>query len=598
MGDGFGVPAFGEHADGDDAADVLAGLSAAPDGVEDVADGLDLLLFGCAGGGVQLGLLGGDAAEGGDGVVVGVAELGMDEQGGGTLDVVGAVAADVGEFFELAGVEAALVVAVAGDPAEEGGGVGDVVGDGDHDGDHAVFGVFGCDGELVVLVHAVEQAAHGLLDARAVQRFGLGLVVDVAVDGVVVAGVVVDGQAGDFGEAGFDGVGEWVVADGPGEVLGAEFGGAAQVHGCGGEVEDLGEARLGVQGLEGGEPECGAALFVFDFFGGFADAACFHAVAVVCFVVDHDDGIVGGVAGQQAAEHFGVGFFPAGIVGLAEEALDCGGCGVALSVDVELVASLEGLEVEDGDAQAIEFGAEVDGGELGEQVVGVIGAQLGEAIFDGEVGGDDQEVAGHVSVDGVPDHEHGHDDGLAGAGGHFEGEAGDGVVPAVVDAIQPAMDAAPLVQVGCLFGLRQPDRRLDSLTLAEEGAQVGLVGGPPFEQSAGAVVGAGIALGAPGFDVVAQLVDRVKRFTGAVVELGLHDGFAGAGGEDSPGRRPPPLAEGVCGLVGLGVEHPVVGGGIPRCVEDRICEGRRLAHADSCRFAARWRQDSRRPFRA
>ena len=395
VGDGFGVPALGEHADGDDAADLLAGFALAADGVEDVADGLDLLLFGRAGGGVQFGLFGGDSAERGDAVVFGVAELRVDEQGGRSLDVVGAVAAHVGEGFEPAGVQAAVFVAVAGDPAEQGGGVGDVVGDGDHHGDHAVFGVFGLDGVGVVVVHALEQAAHGLLEVCAVERFGFGLVVEIAVDGIVVAGVVVDREAGDFGEAGFDCVGERVVADGPGEVFGAEFSGAPQVHGGGGEVEDLGEASLGVQGLERGEPERGAALFVFHFFGGFADAGFDHAVAVMRFVVDHDERIVGAVTGEEAIEHRLFGFFPARVGGFAQQASHGGGRGVAAPVDVEVVLRLELLEVEDGDTEAVEVGAEVERGELRQQVFGVVGFEFGEAVFDGEVGGDDQEVVGH-----------------------------------------------------------------------------------------------------------------------------------------------------------------------------------------------------------
>jgi len=117
-------------------------------------------------------------------------------------------------------------------------------------------------------------------------------------------------------------------------------------------------------------------------------------------------------------------------------------------------------------------------------------------------------------VDGLPGDEHRHDGGLAGAGRELQGEAEQlGIGLGVA-----AFDVGPeFLGTGAELGgdLDEPDRGLDCLDLAEEGADALERVVAPVGQQAGGLgrdeplVGFGQV--APGFDIASDLVDDRGR---------------------------------------------------------------------------------------
>ena len=88
-------------------------------------------------------------------------------------------------------------------------------------------------------------------------------------------------------------------------------------------------------------------------------------------------------------------------------------------------------------------------------------------------------------VDGLPCDDHGHDGGLAGAGGQLQGQARQLRVGVVV-GVGEALEEAPSDLPGLGRNLGQPDSRLNRLYLAEEGLDVAEVVVPPMlEQASG-----------------------------------------------------------------------------------------------------------------
>ena len=107
----------------------------------------------------------------------------------------------------------------------------------------------------------------------------------------------------------------------------------------------------------------------------------------------------------------------------------------------DLLAQLEGVEVGDDDFRLPELLLEVgrDDVALAVVVLRVVRQQHAQPVADGDAGRDDQEGVGEAGVlrvgalvERVPGDEHGHDDGLAGAGGHLERHARQAGVRGVV----------------------------------------------------------------------------------------------------------------------------------------------------------------------
>ena len=120
-------------------------------------------------------------------------------------------------------------------------------------------------------------------------------------------------------------------------------------------------------------------------------------------------------------------------------------------------------------------------------------------------------------VDRLPGDEHGHDRGLAGAGGQLEGEAQEFRVGLLVGAFEVLPEL--LAQLGLLAGdFGQPDGGLHRLDLAEEGPDaVEVVVAPVLQQPGGLrrdLPLLRVRHAAPGIHVAADLVDDGRRVVG------------------------------------------------------------------------------------
>ena len=177
---------------------------------------------------------------------------------------------------------------------------------------------------LVVAVEAVQRPLQFDRELRfAADRVGLaslfGQVLadaqpEVAVGGLVAGHRVVGHRhAGHLDDAGLDGVDEREIRDHPGKERAFGIAGTAQEERRGRKIIDRLHADLGFHGLDAGNPDAGlfVALLGFDaFIAGerFILAVGFAAVAVMGFVVEDDDVLLGAQLAADAADHL-VGSF-------------------------------------------------------------------------------------------------------------------------------------------------------------------------------------------------------------------------------------------------------------------------------------------------
>jgi hypothetical protein len=123
--------------------------------------------------------------------------------------------------------------------------------------------------------------------------------------------------------------------------------------------------------------------------------------------------------------------------------------------------------------------------------VRVMGLEHAQAIADGQAGGDDQEPAGKFvavglahGIDGVPGNQHGHNSGLASAGGQFQRQPHErrvGVVIGIGQVFQEGVSNLTSVR----GNLGEPDGGFHRLHLAEEGPDVAERVMPPMLQQTG-----------------------------------------------------------------------------------------------------------------
>ena len=125
--------------------------------------------------------------------------------------------------------------------------------------------------------------------------------------------IVRDGHTRHLDNAALDGVDQREVRDHPGEECTFGIARAAQEKGRGRQVVDDFDADLGFDGFQAGDPDAGLffTLFGFAFFvaAQFLTAVFgFVAVAVVGFVVDHDDIALAAQFTADAPRHLVGGF--------------------------------------------------------------------------------------------------------------------------------------------------------------------------------------------------------------------------------------------------------------------------------------------------
>jgi hypothetical protein len=347
-----------------------------------------------------------------------------------------------------------------------------------------------------------------------------------AVDDISVDGVVVDRQARDLHDAGFDGVHEREVAHHPGEDEALVVARTLEIEGRGGQVVDRLDPHLLLLAdrLEALEPHAGirVALGRFLLVLGVEDDLVGDRtvlIAVVRFVVDDDDLALAPAAlgpaaeiAQHAGDHLIVGLLElVGLVGVAgEELLGVGGDALELLG----VPELEGVVVRDGDLGLLEGAPEIVRDEVALAVVVLVvaGVEHAQAIADGDARGDDEEPLGEAGVlrgedlvDGLPGDEHRHHHGLARARRHLQAEAREAVVVLGVLVVQACAEVRVAVAAG---HLGEEDRRLGGLTLAVEDAVFAVWVGPVLEQLAGVRGDALVLADPPQIDLVADVIDE------------------------------------------------------------------------------------------
>ena len=105
-------------------------------------------------------------------------------------------------------------------------------------------------------------------------------------------------------------------------------------------------------------------------------------------------------------------------------------------------------------------------------VLRIVGQEHAQPVADGDAGRDDEERVRESGVlrigqlvERLPRDKHGHHDGLAGAGGHFQGHAGQAGVRRVVRLAEPVLNPGVAVFPGHLDDV---DGRFQGLDLTEE----------------------------------------------------------------------------------------------------------------------------------
>ncbi len=288
VGDGVGVPAFGEHRDRDDTANGFAEAAFLADGVHGFAEeGVVGEVVGTVG---VAGALHNVAAEAFDFVDSGGAEVVVEGVPGGelfTIDEEGvrtrkraAVLIEVAEEGESAMDKRTIpVIAMeAGDVVVDELGGGGVVAHHDEAGRDADGRIAPeVEGFFVVAVEGFEGGLEFDRNAKGVESFGFApaffwhfgadVVPEIAELGHVAArDVVGDGNAGEFDDAALDGVHEGEVAHGPGKESAFGVARATEEERGGGEIEDARDAELAFYGFEAGDPEAGGFVVALGFF--------------------------------------------------------------------------------------------------------------------------------------------------------------------------------------------------------------------------------------------------------------------------------------------------------------------------------------------
>ena len=154
------------------------------------------------------------------------------------------------------------------------------------------------------------------------------------------------------------------------------------------------------------------------------------------------------------------------------------------------LAAHEGVEVGDDDLGAAKVGQHVRVYQFAAGVVAVrvVRQQHAQAVADGDAGGHHQKATGEARavraphrVHGLPGDEHGHDGGLARAGGEFQRQAVEAGVRFVVGGLEVIEEAAGLA-AELRRHFHQPDGGFRRFHLAEERPDAGERMAPPVAQ--------------------------------------------------------------------------------------------------------------------
>jgi hypothetical protein len=185
---------------------------------------------------------------------------------------------------------------------------------------------------------------------------------------------------------------------------------------------------------------------------------------------------------------------------------------------LNLLAQAECVEVRDQNLGLAEPFEEMAGQDipLAVVVVRVVRQKHAQPVADRDAGSDDEEGVGELGVLGVgelverlPRDEHGHHDGLSGAGGHLERDAGQTGVGAFVGFSNLVLDPGVAAFAG---SLGKVNRGFEGLKLAEEELAFALGVGPVFEQVAGRGSNGDVSPLSPSGHALADSVDHLVLF--------------------------------------------------------------------------------------
>ena len=547
MGDGVGVPPFGEHGDRDDTPNPAAERTRLADGVHHLAE---QVLVGKIGGVLlaagalhdlppeALDLGGGHGAEAG---VEGVARfelLAVDEERVGLGEWL-VVAVEVAEQRQPPVFDRCRAVGVL--PLKPRDVVEDelrnrgVLADDDEAGGHLDLALLP---ELERLVVMAVEGMKGRLEpggelerieaagraAPLLRHVGADVLPEHAKHRHLVAGDVFgDRHARELHDPTLDRVHERKIAHCPGEERPFGVARALEEEGSGGEVEDARHAELAIENLEPGDPDAGFFVVLLGFLAVVplerlvVVVKRLRAVAVVGFVVDDQDVLHPHEVGHDPLEHL-----PLGLLRLEIRAAAAFEQAARPRRHLHPLPEHEGVVVGDHDLGPLHVFEHVAGNKLAGAVVvvGIVGEEDAEPVLDRQARRDDEKAAGEVlaagAADGVhrlPGDEHRHHGCFPGPGGELEGEAVKAGVGVVVGAGEIVEDPLPGGRAGRDF--RQPDRRLGRFDLAEERPNAGKLVRPPMLQEPGGLWGdaplAGFELVAPHRDFLANLVDDRHR---------------------------------------------------------------------------------------
>ncbi len=305
-------------------------------------------------------------------------------------------------------------------------------------------------------------------------------------------------------------------------------------------------------------------------------------VAVMGLVVEDDDVLRIPELAADPTDHLGRCLAEALVVGVAHRQ-DL----LRQARGLDLVVAQEGVEVRDQDVGRLEAIELVEADDVHRLVVvgGVVGEEHAKPITDRDAGRDDQEAIAEAAVllvgglvERLPGDEHRHEDGLAGAGCHLEGEARQA---AVVGGILLADDIERLGVADLLGRLGQVDRGLGGLDLAEEEAPLAILVLPVGQQLAGGRGHVRVAEGAPAADRLADLVDDLVGLLAGQATERVHrhlgrDLLRARDGDEELARAAARVL--LAGHRPIRDRHEVLGRLDERRVDDRVVD-RALGHA-------------------
>ena len=513
VGDGVGVPAFGEHGNGHHAADGTAQGALLADGVHHFAQQVlvgDFLAAGQVAGAFHtlaaeaLDLVRRHGTELGVQGFAGFQPLAVDQQGVGAGERL-ALFVEVAEqrqaaLFQPGRTRLAILAALPGhqeprDVVVEQLGGRLVVAHHDEARRHAHAGVSPCLEGLLVM--AVERFQGGLQLGRKRQRVQAALsgasarhaLADMRPEfaelrHLAARHVVRHRHPGQLDDAALDGVHQREIRHRPRKERALGVAGAAQEERRGGEVDHAGDAELGLENLQAADPHPRRLLVLLRFATFLALERSFLAqllglggVAVVAFVVEHQHVLHAHQLPAHALQHLAFGLQRGRLLprplALQQPARAFG--------HLHPLAAHEGVEVGDEDLGAAEVRQHVRGDEFAAGIVAlrVVRQQHAQAVADGDAGRRHQKAAGEARavraahcVHRLPGDEHGHHGGLAGSGGELQRKAVEAGIRPVVGGLQ-VIEEAPCLAAELRRHFHQPDRGLGGFHLAEERPDAG-----------------------------------------------------------------------------------------------------------------------------